>query len=183
MKNEKWTKMITNFEDKNEQIEAAIVTKDLEINDQMVSVLCDVAVETIEADVRFAILDILKVKDFEKAADRFAYYCMNGTDRQRRWAFVNLSLIGCHSKKEVVLKGLKDCIPAVQRAAAMNAGLYQNDDFLKAITFYFENNECAFLQESFLRLSERIFCIFQDLKSKIPSAYQRKEEKFGSISK
>lgn len=133
-------------------------------SDAMIEKLCDVAINTLDHEERCVILDVLKTQYLEKASDRFADYAANGTDRQRRWAFVNLSLIECGTKRDLVLKGLKDPVASVRRSAALNVGLYNDDVFLKGIIDYFETQRHDMLQELVVQASAKIIQRLKKLK-------------------
>jgi hypothetical protein len=139
-------------------------------SDEMTKKLCVVAIETMDNEVRYAILDLLKTQFAKKASDLFADYAANGTDRQRKWAFVNLSLLECGTKRDLVLKGLKDPVASVRGAAALNAGLYNDDVFVKGIVDYFQNHKHDKLQEFISRTSEKVIQGLKKTKSKYNKA-------------
>jgi HEAT repeat protein len=152
---DKWVTEITNYSEKSRQKEAIGYARK-HSSEEMIEVLCQVAIETLDHEVRCAILDILKTKHLETASGIFAHYAERGVERERKWALVNLSIIECKTQRSIVLKGLKDPSVQVRRSAALNAGLYQDDDFLKEIITYFETNRHDFLHELAFRASERI---------------------------
>jgi hypothetical protein len=147
-----WERLVTNSNNKDSQIKALKETSRKVLTDEIIEVLCKLAIDTDEFDVRLAALDFLRNQYGEKAANIFSRYSIGGTDRERRWAFMNLSLIGCRSKVDVIIKGLNDPAESVQRAAAMNVGLYQDSRFLKEIEYYFERNANMFLNASISQL-------------------------------
>jgi hypothetical protein len=140
---DKWVTEITNYSEKNRQKEA-IGYAQRHSSEEMIKVLCQVAIETMDHEVRCAILEILKTKHLETASGLFAHYAETGSKRERKWALVNLSMIECKTQRSIVLKGLKDPSAQVRRSAALNAGLYQDDDFLREIIIYFETHRHDF---------------------------------------
>jgi hypothetical protein len=134
-------------------------------SDDLIEKLCVVAIETMDNEVRCAILDLLKTQFVKKASDLFADYAANGTDRQRKWAFVNLSLIECGTKRDHILKGLKDPVASVRRSAALNVGLYHDDVFVSGIVDYFENQRRDLLRELVIRASEKVIQRLRKLKA------------------
>jgi hypothetical protein len=152
---DKWVTEITNYSEKKRQIEAIGYAR-THSSEEMIKVLCQVAIETLDHEVRCAILDILKTKHLETASGIFAQYAKSGAERERKWALVNLSMIECKTQRSIVLKGLKDPSAQVRRCAALNTGLYQDHDFLKEIITYFETNQHDFLHELAFRASERM---------------------------
>jgi hypothetical protein len=167
--------MIAGNGDEFDRVQMAQAATQEVLTDDMVAAMCDLAIKTLEMDVRLAVLEMLELKAAERAADYFSVIALNGTDRQRRWAYMNLSLIECRSKKEVVIRGLYDLDPAVRRAAAMSAGLYLDDDFLQAIIFYFERSEYDYLSDIIFHTPERIRLVFTQIKSKISSVLSKPE--------
>ena len=105
--------------------------------------LCKVAVETKHDDVREALIDILKYNP-EEANKRFMDYAIQSPNaNRRRWALVNLSLMECRTAKNAVLHGLQDSDRKVRMAAAMNAGLYDDNEVLAALEHFFTTNRFA----------------------------------------
>lgn len=180
MSDSKWEMMVTDYGNKIKQIEALQNATHFELTDEMVAAVCKVAIETFETKVRQAAIDLLRLKAEEEAANIFSMFAQKGNDRQRRWAFMNLALIQCRSKMEIVLKGLVDPVNSVQRAAAMNVGLYQDQDFLKAIESYFEHNLHAFFHESIFRVTKPIRHSIYKIKSKFSSTNGTKSRKIES---
>jgi HEAT repeat protein len=161
---DKWVTEIKNHTEKNQQKEAIEYAQKCS-SEEMVKVLCQVAIETMDHEVRCAILGILKTKHLDTAADMFADYADTGSVRQRKWAFVNLCLMECKTKRKIVLKGLKDPSVYVRRSAALNAGLYQDDSFIKELVIYFETNSNDFLHELALRGFERFIFSIKRMKT------------------
>jgi len=105
--------------------------------------LCKNAVETKDYEFREALIAILK-NNVEEACKRFSDYTIQSPDPiQRRWALVNLSLMECRTAKEAVLHGLRDPVRKVRIAAALNAGLYDDQEVLTALEHFFATNRWA----------------------------------------
>jgi hypothetical protein len=165
--------MIAGNGDEFDRVQMAQAATQEVLTDDMVAAMCDLAIETLEMDVRLAILEVLKLKAAERAADYFSVMALNGTDRQRRWAYMNLSLIECRSKKEIVIRGLNDLDPDVRKAAAMSSGLYLDGEFLQAIIFYFERSKYDYVSDIHFHTRERIRQAFTQIKSKISTVLSR----------
>ena len=135
----------TTAKDQNRQI-----TMDSSVLDS----LCKNAVETKDHEFREALIEILKINS-EEAYKRFVTYALHSPDPiQRRWALVNLSLMECGTAKEAVLNGLRDPDTEVRIAAAMNAGLYDDQEVLAALEHFFATNRFACVR-NFARLLVR----------------------------
>lgn len=170
MEKNRWFQMATNFEGESDQISAAHAARSVDLTDDMIRGMCKVAIQTNETAVRSAMIKALKDQHTRiKAADIFAEYATTGDTRERRWGLVNLSLLECTWKKDVVLKGLRDPKRSVQRAAAMNTGLYADPDFIRALESFFEHNEHAFLHESFVHLSDSVPKLAKKIKATLES--------------
>lgn len=114
------------------------------INDPMVlECLCATANESIDYRLREAIISTLKKN--KTMANRYFIGCANQSSNavHRRWSLVNLSLMECRTAKEVILKGLKDSSRSIRIAAALNAGLYNDKEFRKALDNFFMEKEIA----------------------------------------
>lgn len=175
-----WEKMARNHENEQEQIDAFRNVSPAKLNNELYGVVCNVAMKTNVEDVRLAAIDLLKHNMAELASTFFSAYALKGTDRQRRVAFINLKLLGCRSKMEVVLKGLKDPNKNVQQAAAMKVGLYPDHLFLNSVQSYFEHNEYAFFQELLCRRSESVRNAITKIKSKFTSLHGNRSVKVKS---
>lgn len=120
----------------------------------VLDILCRTAVDTPSPSVRDAAIDILKA-NADDANLRFSEIATESLNpARRRWAFICLSRMDCRTAGEAVLKGLQDPSKPVQRAAAMNAGLYAAPEMIEAFKLYFVNNESAFVQEATYRVWE-----------------------------
>jgi HEAT repeat protein len=161
---DKWVTEITNHTEKNQQ-KKAIEYAQKYSSEEMVKVLCQVSIETMDHEVRCAILDVLKTNHLKTASELLADYAETGSVRQRKWAFVNLSLMECKTQRRIVLNGLKDPSVFVRRSAALNAGLYQDDNFIQELVIYFETNRNDFLHELALRGFERFICSIKGMKT------------------
>ena len=75
---------------------------------------------------------------FKHAAER------SNCARTRRWAFLNLSMMGCRTAKQAVIAGLNDPKREVWEAAALNIGLYQDHDYLLEVERFFERHRFHF---------------------------------------
>jgi hypothetical protein len=115
----------------------------VETEGKVLDLLCKNAVETRHYDIREALINLLK-NNSEAANLRFIDYVLHSPDSgHRRWALVNLSLMECRTAKDAVLKGLRDPDIEVRMAAALNAGLYDDKEVLKALEHFFETSRFA----------------------------------------
>jgi len=135
----------------------APLTKDPKVMDA----LCDAAISTTDHHLRTVLIDALK-ENSSGANLRFSDTALHSDDPvQRKWALVNLSLMGCGEANEVVISGLKDLDASVRKAAAMSTGLYRDEAVINAFERYFEKNRfgltVSFVSEGVRELKEK-FC-------------------------
>lgn len=121
--------------------------------------LCAAAVYTRSQRVRETLIALLK-NNAAGACMRFADYAQFSVNSNRRkWALVNLSLMGCREAKEAVLCGLKDPAASVRKAAALSTGLYDDKAVQSAQERYFENHRfgltLSFIGEGFAALRDK----------------------------
>lgn len=105
---------------------------------RVLDVLCEAAVTTTRHRFRCALIDILK-GNAAGACKRFSddvLWSKNPT--ARKWALVNLSLMGCKDAKNAVISGLYDPDATVREAAALNVGLYADETVQAVFDRYFE---------------------------------------------
>jgi hypothetical protein len=104
----------------------------------VVKAICDTAVTTQDHHLRTMIIDALQ-KNAAAANSRFADIACHSTDpRLRKWALVNLSLMGCGDASDAVILGLTDQDASVRNAAALSTGLYHDAAVHSALEDYFE---------------------------------------------
>lgn len=107
---------------------------------RVMDALCAAAIYTRSHRVREALISVLK-NNPAGACMRFAKDAQfSANSSRRKWALVNLSLMGCREANDAVINGLKDADASVRRAAALSTGLYADKDMLSAQERYFENN-------------------------------------------
>ena len=124
----------------HQTIQAARVLASCTDDSQVVDALCKAAVCTTRHEVREALLEVLKVNPAD-ACKRFADVALwSPTPSCRKWALINLSLMGCNTAKNAVISGLHDPDASVRRAAAMSTGLYDDKDVLDEQERYFERH-------------------------------------------
>ena len=104
------------------------------VNDSMVvDVLCATAIGNIGRRLMESLIQVLK----NNPVQAYQYFILNAIHspdmNNRRWSLVNLALMECRKAKEAVLMGLQDDMRPVRLAAALNAGLYDDDAILKAL--------------------------------------------------
>lgn len=106
----------------------------------VIRALCQICVQTDSHKLRTSIIELLKARE-AIANQYFAYIAIYAKrDDVRKWALVNLSLMECRHAKLAVTRGLRDASSSVQKAAAMNIGLYNDPDFVKEVENYFQRN-------------------------------------------
>lgn len=128
-----------------EQVTAKDQNRQITMDNSVLFSLCKNAVETKDYKFREALIEILK-NNAEEACKCFSDYAIQSSNaNQRRWALVNLSLMECRTAKEAVLHGLQDPVRKVRMAAALNAGLYDDQEVLAALQHFFTTNrfECV----------------------------------------
>lgn len=143
----------------HQTIQAALALSSITDDLQVMDALCEAAVYTTSHKVREALIEVLK-KNPAGACLRFSDYALWSENPScRKWALVNLSLMGCREAKEAVMQGLSDPHPSVRRAAAMSTGLYDDKDVLNAQERYFESHRfgltMSFLGDSAASLKTR----------------------------
>jgi hypothetical protein len=128
---------------REELMAAAHRIRQVATDSSVLDLLCKAAVETKHYDVREALIDILK-NNREKANKRFIDYALHSPNaNRRRWALINLSLMECRTAKKAVLEGLKDPQKKARIAAALDAGLYGDQEVLAALEHFFTTNRFA----------------------------------------
>jgi hypothetical protein len=126
---------------------------------RVMDALCEAAVSTNSHKVRETLIDVLKTNS-AGAGMRFSDDALWSKDPVvRKWALVNLSLLGCSDAKQAVINGLNDPDASVRKAAAMNAGLYADKDVHNELERYFENHRfgltLSFISEGFKVIGKR----------------------------
>jgi hypothetical protein len=107
---------------------------------KVMDVFCDAAISTTDHHLRTVVIDTLK-ENPAGASSRFSHTALHSNDPvKRKWALVNLSLMGCNDAPDAVINGLNDAHASVRKAAAMSTGLYQDKVVNNAFERYFEMN-------------------------------------------
>lgn len=139
------------------QINAVQELKSVLEKDCVLETLCRTAVGPVGAKVREAILAALQ-PTAEKANGWFVAAARDARHAaRRRLALLNLSLMECRSaeSREVILQGLKDPDEAIQHAAALCAGFFDDTQFLTEVERFLERNRfvlaCAGVQRMIFR--------------------------------
>lgn len=120
---------------------------------QVMDALCEAAVSTTSHRVRDVLIDVMKTNP-TGACIRFSHDALwSKNPAVRKWALVNMSLLGCHEAKHAVINGLHDPDASVRKAAALNAGLYADKEVQNALERYFETHRfdltLAFIADGF----------------------------------
>ena len=139
--------------DNHTKMETARRLKAYTDDSQVMNVLCTTAVYTDHHGLRETLLDVLKANS-AGAYMRFSDYALWSKDPvARRHALVNLSLMGCQVAKDAVISGLYDPDASVRKAAALSAGLYDDQGVYMALEHYFEKHRFeltrSFIAEGF----------------------------------
>lgn len=125
--------------DNSTKIDIAMRLEAFTANSRVMDVLCTAAVYTDHHDLREVLLDVLKT-NAAGAYRRFSDYALWSKDPvARKYALMNLSLMGCREAKDAVISGLYDPDVSVRKAAAMSAGLYEDKSVHLALEHYFGN--------------------------------------------
>ncbi len=105
---------------------------------RVMNALCAAAVRTDSRRLRDVLIEALR-SNVAGACMRFSDDALWSQDPGiRKWALVNLGLLGCREATNAVISGLYDPDPTVRKAAAMNAGLYEDQRVQAAMTHFFE---------------------------------------------
>lgn len=97
--------------------------------------------------MRAVIIETLREKSAE-AAVRFSDLAGNAENpKTRKRAFVCLRLLESRNAKEAVIQGLTDTDPSVRIAAAYNAGLYPDIEFIRAFESFLERSRWSIAME------------------------------------
>lgn len=152
--------------DHREKMDIARRLESFTDDSQVMDVLCTTAVYTDHHGLREVLLDVLKTNP-TGATVRFSDYALWSKDPlTRRHALINLSLMGCREAKNAVISGLCDPDASVRKAAAMNAGLYDDQSMHMALDHYFEKHRfeltLSFIEDGFDALSNRTVCSERD---------------------
>jgi len=136
------------------------------LNDELVlSALCCACLKTISPRLREHI--IASLMPMAEAANllfkRAAMLSPNALTRQ--WAFLNLSLMECRTAMNIVMDGLNDRNRQVQKSAALNIGLYQDQQFIASVERYFEINSFGMIAEGVCHLANHIYGKFNARRS------------------
>lgn len=125
----------------NEKIEAARCLISFVHEPLVMDVLCDAAVTTTSQKFRGVILEVLKSRA-EEACKRFSDAVLwSKSSAVRRWALVNLSLMGCRDAQNAVISGLYDPDASVREAAVRNIDLYADKGVRKVFDHYFKTHD------------------------------------------
>jgi HEAT repeat protein len=125
-------------------------------DEDVVDALCRTALQTRDPRVREATLATLAFHA-SGAASRFAAAATaSRSPAARRRAFLNLRELGCAAAAETVMRGLEDPSGPVRRAAALNAGLYDDPRLQEAFLTFLRHNEDAFLREGLRQAWEAV---------------------------
>ena len=133
-------------------------------DEKVVDVLFRKAIETDDYLVREALIKTLKGNPYE-ANRRFTRIAICAKDPiYRRWAFINLSLMGCSNAKDAVMQGLRDPQRSVRIAAALNIGLYCESDVVNELELFFERNRHFLVFDSFCRAVKSLWSLIIKFK-------------------
>jgi hypothetical protein len=108
-----------------------------------------VALKPLNHKVRDRVLQILK-SHAEEACQRFSQLASNTVcEEKHRWALVNLALLSCdtYAVRKVILEGLYHPSKKIQEAAALSIGLFDDPDYLKAVTDFMERDRFLFVKD------------------------------------
>ena len=106
---------------------------------QVMSALCALAVKAVSHALRNVLIDVLSANP-AGAVIRFSDYALwSQNPSERKWALVNLSLMGCREAQDAVISGLYDPDPSVRQAAALSTGLYNDCGVQTALGHCIEN--------------------------------------------
>lgn len=121
---------------------------------EVVDNLCRIAAMTQSRKLRKAIVMTLRYNP-GKVGPKLADLAVNHPAAAcRRQAFFLLSELDCRDAREAVMEGLEDPIGSVRRAAAFNAGLYNDPEMAAALIRFFVHHESAFIREAAYRAWE-----------------------------
>lgn len=130
----------------------------------VVPAMCSAALKNISADLRNGIIGALKASrpDASRYFKKAATLCTSATIR--KWAFLNLSLMGCQTAGSTVIQGLNDRNSEVRMAAALSIGLYSDQTFAAAVEGFLEKNRLCLLREGAHQLLAWLLIAIRALK-------------------
>ena len=107
---------------------------------QVMDVLCEAAMKTTSHRFRNTLLNLLLHRPGD-AKRRFSNAVLWSKCRiERKWALVNLKLMGCNDAGSAVVSGLYDPDTSVREAAELNICLYSDKDLQTVFDHYFETH-------------------------------------------
>jgi len=132
----------------NEKIEAARCLAPFTHDARVMDALCAEAARTTSHKVRQFLIDVLKSNP-AGAYQRFSNEALWSKDAVvRKWALMNLGLMGCREAKNAVISGLHDPDASVRKAAALWAGLYEDKDVQNVLELFFERHRFDLIRSS-----------------------------------
>ena len=117
--------------------------------------LCLTAVDTDHQPLRAALMAILK-NDPRTEAFFLGVVRGEGPTYMRKWALVDLCLMGSERARAVVLEGLRDPDEGVRRAAASHVTLYTDEEARQAFIHYFQTRREVYMRDAAGRLGMRL---------------------------
>jgi hypothetical protein len=124
--------------------------------ESVLETLCRMSVEKKGDDLRVTLLKILKPQSNAAGVFLAGFVFSESDPSIRKRALVNLCLLKCRDQLCAVMKGFDDAHEGVRRAAAYNAGLYSDPDFLMQVTDYFERRPFYLLWDLAVRIFYKI---------------------------
>lgn len=122
------------------------------------------AVDTQRQPLRVALMAALK--DNAQAEAYFLGVARGeGPVYLRKWAFLNLSLMGSQRAREVVLAGLQDSRESIRRAASSHVALYTDEAAQRAFVNYFEANRSIYLRDCLAQLGTPLRQLYREISA------------------
>lgn len=141
-----WIRQLRSSAHLSEQLRAVRRLRTVQDLPEVTAALCLTAVDTQRQSLRAALMAALR--DNPRAEAYFLGVAGgDGPVFLRKWALLNLSLMGSRRAREVVLAALRDPFESVRRAAAYHVALYTDEEARSAFIGYFEANRSICLKD------------------------------------
>ena len=146
MSTKHWIRQLRSSPHLSERLRAVCHLKEKLSQPAVHTALCLTAVDTDHQTLRAALMAILK-NDPRAEAYFLGVVRGEGPTYMRKWALVNLCLMGSGRARTIVLEGLQDADEGVRRAAASHVTLYTDEEARQAFIHYFQTRREVYLRD------------------------------------
>lgn len=163
-----WIRQLRSSPHLSEQLRAVRHLKEEQHLPEVSTAMCLTAVDTQRQPLRVALMAALK--DNAQAEAYFLGVVRGeGPVYLRKWAYINLSLMGSQRARAVVLKGLQDPCESIRRAASSHVALYTDQEAQRAFVNYFEANRSIYLRDCLTHLGTPLRQLYREVSALRPS--------------